>query len=488
LIRATLLNTIRDSIWYGAATLAARLAPIVLLPFYVRWFPPEGLGAIQGITAFAYFWYVVMALQICSVSMRFYHEYKTKSEQEKLVGTLLCILLVSIVLLGSGACLYSSFLSRYLFGQTGYKLTIILATLSTCIWVINDYFFTLLRLEKETRKYLAINLVQFISNVLLNYLCIRTLSLGLNGAFWALLFSQFLSACLLVWRGNVLRKLQFSPLIFKRVISYVSPLMIVPILEWFRNYYYQIYALKHFGEAELGSISIAIRIVQIFILIDAGLNLAWTPVAMSVIDNPRGKELYRYYYRYSFVLYVLCFLILSLFSKEGIFLFASDEYRNSFRYVPILFLLAFSRALLWHYNGIWIAERTAYITFAYGLGALTSVISIHLLGFMFHQYGVLLGAVIGSLVISYVVFVYSERFYHVGYSIKSVWYFLLFASLVIVYNLKIASSVITPIELSSKILFTLILSIAIYYLWLDKRERTEIKTLVSQFFVRFKIA
>ncbi len=488
MIKSSLTEMLRASMWYGVAILASRVAPIILLPFYVRWFSQEGMGAIQGITALSSLLYIMMALAFSDVAMRYYYEYKSSRELESFLGTLLAVLIIGIGFVWAIALLSSSYLSEYLFGNVNYQSTILIALSGALVWIINDFFFALVRLEKDTKRYLIISLSQLVANVFFNYLFIVVFPFGINGVFFALLLSQIIAMGMLIHNRYILVRPRFSWTILRRVLPYAQPLVISGILEWFRGYYYQIYSLKHFGEAELGSISIGIRIVQIFILIDAGLQRAWYPIAMSALSQPRWKELYRYYYRYSFMIYVIAFIVLSLFSKEGISLFATDEYKQAFRCVPILFLLPLSLSLSAHYaHGLWISEKTKYIAIATGCGAVVGMGLIHFLAVPFQQYGALFGAAIGSFVMAFTSFYFAERIYPIGYSLKPIWYFVPLAVIVIFYNLKIASSEITPLELAGKMVFALSALIAIYRIWLDKKERMEIKAVMNKYLLRFGV-
>ena len=154
--------------------------------------------------------------------------------------------------------------------------------------------------------------------------------------------------------------------------SFLLPYLLVPVLEWVRNYYYQLYSLKVLGEAELGVFAVGIRLVQIFILISN--RAIYGLAAYCDVCNrafPQGKRLYRYYYRYSLLIYFMVFLIISLFSKEAVLLISNAGYEQAFRYVPLLLVVPLASSLYGHFSiGIWIAEKTKYVTLAYGIGCL----------------------------------------------------------------------------------------------------------------------
>ena len=489
MIKTTLFNTVKDAVWYGASTMLARVSVVVLLPLYARWFVPAELGVVQGLIVMTNFCYVIMALQLISVTMRFYYEYEREGQLNELLGTLMAVLCLSIVSFGSFFIFKAFWISTYLFKSPAYRLTVVLALVGTAFWVVNDYLLALMRLRRRVVHYFLLSFFQFVGVVILNVIFIRYIVKGIDGVFWAMLFTNVILFVLLAFFGHIPAKLKWSTAIAKRAAKYTTPALIIPVMEWFRNYFYQLYSLKYFGEAQLGIISVAIRFVQIYILFDTAIALAWQPTSMSVIEHSRGKELYRYYYRYLMCVYLVLFVVLSLFSKEIILLAATEKYVSAFRCVPLLFLMPLGKALYSHYSmGITISEKTIYRTIANVCGAAVAIILIVFLGYIGGQYGVLIGSGIGSLAIALIALPFSNKYFRIGYSMRPLVITLLCCTVVSIYNAWIANLEVSGLEIAGKVMAVVALIALLYRYWLYGNEKEYIHNFMRSVGLRLRLA
>lgn len=488
MIKNSIISTAKDAVWYGAATILARLSIVLLLPAYARWFSPAELGIIQGFIVFINFSYVVMAVQMISVTMRFYYEYESRGTMHELLGTLMPVLLACTIIAAAVFIYKASWVSSYLFKSSGYSKVVIIGVVGTVLWVLNDYVMALLRLRRKVTGYLSVSAVQFCSVMLLNILLVWHYKMGINGVFWAVLISNIIISALLIAVGYVPKRYKFSYAVAKRAAKYTAPMLIIPILEWFRSYYYQLYLLRYFGEAELGVVSVAIRFIQVYILVETAISLAWQPTAMSVIDHPQGKDLYKCFYRYLQAIYLVLFVLLSLFSKEIISVVATDKYSTAFRYVPILFLMPLGKALYSHYSmGITICEKTVYRTFAIASGVGITVGFIILFGKFGGQYGVMIGSGLGSLAIAIISLIFSNRHYKIGYPMSPLLATLICAAIVIIYNVSISSAQISGVEIICKTGAVAALILFIYYYWLADNERQYVRKYTCDFGSRLRV-
>jgi O-antigen/teichoic acid export membrane protein len=483
MIYNSLVETFKDSIWYGIATFLSRASGIILLPLYSHWFLPEEFGMIQWIIILIPIAYAIVSLQTGDAIHRFYYIYESSMESGKLIGTHLLMLSVGIavLLLVMFNILETSVTT--IMGNTYATTVLKLAIVSTCFCILNDYFSALLRLRKRVKSYLLLSVMQLILLLVTNIAFIKFIGMGYEGVFYAMMVSHgiILVAHILIGTRDI--RLAVSINVLKRTLAYCYPLIIVALLEWLRMYFYQLYIGKQFGQMQLGYIAVGMRIVQIYVVSQTIFEMAWFRQSMEKMLHPRMNQLYQYFYRYSLVIFIVVFSIIALFSKEIIYLIARHEYLPAYKYIAIIFFVAFGEVLTSFFvMGILISEKTIYYMIAHIIGVSIGIPLIILLSKSYNIYGALCGAGLFSMILAFISLILANRVHRIGYVIKPLIPVILLCLLICLYNVLIANYDIVVVEMILKGIFCICLIITLYRFFLYQQERNILKETIVKCF------
>jgi O-antigen/teichoic acid export membrane protein len=338
-----------------------------------------------------------------------------------LYSTIYCTAFIAIFIVSVAGLFLSDYISYYLFGDVKYSDLISIVFVANFFSSFIDLFMLRYRLQRKLKTYVFYSAMRLLSIVGLNVLLVYVLRGGLRGVYESSLIS-FIVLCIVLFLANVRNiRLKISTSIFKRVLRYCLPTLAIPLLEWARVYFFQLYAMQEFGLESFGILSLSIRFMQIMIFIDYAMIMAWQPMMVKSIGQDNSHHLYRAYYKYSMIAYLLLYAVMVLYSKELLILFATRDYYAAYKYVGLVLMMPLGRALYNNYvNGITISEKTIYRTIAYVIGVAVNIISVMLFAKIWGIYGCIIGSVVGVLAIAFSTLYFAERLCRIGYTKKIV--------------------------------------------------------------------
>jgi len=334
---------------YGFGNILQTALSFILLPLYLRFFPPNEYGIISVLT-------VVMSLLTLFISggvmnglIRLYYEAEGVRRKELVGATCLWYLVVASL---GGAILFSQapLLSQALFRTEVYRNPIRILGFVFFFSMLRSVPLYILRLESKAGLYVGFSLFSFLADFLLKLYLIVSLGRGISGYFESSAIATMITLCLMI--PFVSKYIRFYPNIsfHKQLLRLGVPFIISGLSMWTLDVSDRLLLSRFSGESAVGIYSLAYTFANIF-----GVILA-TPVALLMDpfffafaagrSTDDTKRLLQRTLIYFFIVGGIFYLAIALGSGELLRVLtthfgAKEKYLEAANLVPILTLAPF---------------------------------------------------------------------------------------------------------------------------------------------------
>ena len=195
---------------YGVGTIVSQLVAFIMLPVYTRFLTPKDYGILELINITTGIIGIVVTIGIARALSRFYYEFETLREQNKVVSTtyityasiaLCCILLLLNL---------TDFFSAIILDSKKYSYFFKINFINLALGGLIDIGLMYLRITKKPFVYISITITRLVMLLSLNILFIVFLRKGVLGIFYSTLITRILFSAIITV-GILLRtNLRFS--------------------------------------------------------------------------------------------------------------------------------------------------------------------------------------------------------------------------------------------------------------------------------------
>ncbi len=195
-------SLLKTSLIYTALSFLQPLASFLLLPLYLAYFTPEEYGVFSLLNNCTIFFSLVGGLGIgVAVNSYFYHYQKNEEQLHAYVGNILAFsvylnIAIFVLLLFSGDVLFSLIFSSSVFSF--YPLGLLAVITGLCSTISVPYL-TVLRCQKDVRRFSIITLLIVLLTIVLQLLFVIGFQWGIEGALSARAVGAFSGAVAALW-------------------------------------------------------------------------------------------------------------------------------------------------------------------------------------------------------------------------------------------------------------------------------------------------
>jgi O-antigen/teichoic acid export membrane protein len=391
----------------------SKLIAVALLPLYTRYLTPSDYGAaevlITGVIAAS----IVMRLGIIEALLRFY--YQAGEEPDEVVKTAFASLLWTTTIGFLVALPLAEPISRLLLNHSDPGLMRI-AIFGLWVFTMFEFLTALFRIDERAKAYFAFT----VANVLVTIPVTVWLVVGEGRGASGLLWGQYATGALFL-AGLVIaqrRRLAVVPDfgLWRRMLRWGLPTMPAELSLYSLNFIDRLLIVRLVGLGDAGLYSLSVKFAQAVNVLVKGFQLAWPPLAYSIQDDEEARRAY--------AVIVTWFVSVTTFFVAGLWLLsrwivralAAPQFFESYKTIGLvstgvmLYALYLVLVIVLGRTG-----RTEYNFPATGAG---TVVNIALNLALLPSLGIV-GAGI-SLVASYAVvlvlmYVFTQRLFHVPY-------------------------------------------------------------------------
>ena len=401
-----------QSLIYGAGHVAARGVTFLLLPIYTNIFSLEDYGIISLIYTFLGFMNVVLHYGLDASLLK--HYMPADSEERKtILSNAYGSFLITTILFSLLLIIFRNNVSGLLFGINLPNITLLVVGILffDVLWSIHVL---ILRAEERPVYFSIISFLNVLSTLALNILFVIYLELGIYGVLLSNLITSgviFLITFPIILKRSSIKSLSLK--YWKKMMKFGVPFLPAGIFSMILELSDR-YILRYLTDIEtVGLYNAGYKLGLLILLIVMGFNMAWQPYFLK-----KEKEERKYIADVTTLVFaVLGFLwiLLLLWSdtmvkmKFGDFSFFGEQYWEATSIVPIIGLAyVFHAGYLIQLPGVYLLEKTGWIPWVRGLGALSNIILNFLL---IPEYGIVgaASATCLSFILMAVIFYFINR-------------------------------------------------------------------------------
>jgi O-antigen/teichoic acid export membrane protein len=398
---------------YTAASILSKLIAVALLPLYTRYLSPADYGAAEVMFTAVVSISIVVRLGLIEAVLRFY--YKDDEDPDRVVASTFAGLFWFSTIGALVALPFAGPISEALLDRPATEL----ARISIGgLWVLTmfEFLLTLFRLEERARAFFVTTILNVLATIGLTVVLVVGLDEGARG----LLVGSYASGAVFVAALIVLQwrrlSLRFDTALLRRLLRFGLPTMPAEVSLYLLNFIDRIIIVRSLGLAEAGLYSLAVKFAQAVNVLVRGFQLAWPPLAYSIRDDEEA--------RHTYATVVTLFVAACAFVVTGMWLLsrwivralAAPKFFESYEAIGLITVAVTLYAL--YMVMVVILGRTGRTEFNFpaAIAALITNVVLNLilvppLGIV----GAALALVASYLVVVALMYVFTQRLFHVPY-------------------------------------------------------------------------
>lgn len=438
---------------YGVSSIIGRVMNFLLTPLYTNVFVPQEYGVVTELYALVAFLIVFLTYGMETAFFRFGSRAKTDEERNRIFSTaLLCLLITSTVFIALISLNLGS-ISNFL-GYNDHPEYILYFTWIVALDAVATIPFARLRLRDKPIPFASVNLLSIVTNIGLNLFFILYCpkaylepsafghdlivsfynpEFGIGYIFVANLISSAVKFLALTpWMSGI--RYGFHKRIIKQLLPYALPLLLLGLAGIVNETFDRLLFKRLSGlpdqlaEVQLGIYGACYKVAMLLSIGIQAYRFAAEPFVFSLAENKDRDKTQSDIMKYYFIVAILITLTILCFLDVAVLLIG-QAYRSGMAVIPILLAAyvcygaVFNLSFWYKLNdktmyGMGIAIAGAIVTI------LLNIMLVPYIGYYGSAWGTF-GAYVVMLILSYY---FGQKYHPVKYDVKSIAFYILFAS------------------------------------------------------------
>lgn len=469
----------KDTAIYGISTMIGRFLNFILVPLYTNIFSPADYGIIQLIYAYMAILNIVFIYGLDSAYLKF-ASFKDVGDDKDNFSTPYVSILMTSLLFVFLIIMNISAIGNSLGIPSEYQYLIYFGAAILFLDANVVIPFLKLRLERRAKIFSLYRIINILVNILLNVYLIIILKWGIEAILLSNLIASAVSLLLLLPTIIKNFRFKFHSVLFKRMLKFGLPflpagfaVMLVQVID--------VPILEKLTDLQTVGIYKANYKLGIFMMLYVNMfQFAWQPFFLQNAKEPNAKEMFSKVLTYFTLAGSVMLVVVSLFISDiaqiriAGFSIIGSEYWSGLHIVPIVLLAYLINGMYSVFSaGIYIEEKSIYVPFITGAGAVVNIIVNFLLIPVLSLTGAALATFASYFVMALGYYFVTQKFYQIKYELKRIGH-ILFAVLItgtLFYYLHSSGNLLFVY----KILILIIFSLYIYFVAVNRNEINLIK-------------
>ncbi|MCL4278344.1 MAG: oligosaccharide flippase family protein [Ignavibacteriaceae bacterium] len=469
----------KDTAIYGISTMIGRFLNFILVPLYTNIFSPADYGIIQLIYAYMAILNIVFIYGLDSAYLKF-ASFKDVGDDKDNFSTPYVSILMTSLLFVFLIIMNISAIGNSLGIPSEYQYLIYFGAAILFLDANVVIPFLKLRLERNAKIFSLYRIINILVNILLNVYLIIILKWGIEAILLSNLIASAVSLLLVLPTIIKNFRFKFHSVLFKRMLKFGLPflpagfaVMLVQVID--------VPILEKLTDLQTVGIYKANYKLGIFMMLYVNMfQFAWQPFFLQNAKEPNAKEMFSKVLTYFTLAGSVMLVVVSLFISDiaqiriAGFSIIGSEYWSGLHIVPIVLLAYLINGMYSVFSaGIYIEEKSIYVPFITGAGAVVNIIVNFLLIPVLSLTGAALATFASYLVMALGYYFVTQKFYQIKYELKRIGH-ILFAVLItgtLFYYLHSSGNLLFVY----KILILIIFSLYIYFVAVNRNEINLIK-------------
>lgn len=414
----------RNTLVYGAGTVARRIASFIMLPVYTHYLTPTDYGVLELLQLTVDVAVILISAGTTAGLLRFYFKAEDEAERNATMVSAF-VLLTALNAIATLALLLAAapIADVALRGAASPALVRIVA-LDLLLQGAISVPMTLMQARGRAMLHSVTSLLTLVGQLGLNILLVVVLKQGVAGVLWSTLIVHLVSGAFLV--GWMLRQTgwRISPRAMRDLRRFAIPYQLTTAGTFVLTFgdRFVIQAVRSAGEVGLYSLAYKFGFLLAVIAVKPFMT-AWTPERFAAAQLPRVERdrLYSSGFRYLNMIVLSTAVGIALFVDPLLTVMSDPAFHGAARLVPIIVLAyafqAWSDVVKF---GIDASEQTRYVTYATWGAAVPLVAGYLVLIPLYGGFGAAIATLVGFVVRFGLMFVFAQRVWPVRYEWGSI--------------------------------------------------------------------
>jgi O-antigen/teichoic acid export membrane protein len=415
---------IKSFLSFGLATVIERVIAFVLLPIYTRYFTTAEFGVIDLITVVIGMIIIFAHLQLETSLQRYYFDYEG-DEKNLFISTIVITMVILSVILMIILALGSGLVSQLVLKNVHYSNLFILAAVQIPFINYSMLALVILRYEKKNKLFTIMISVKMLLTVLFTVIFVVWLRMGLNGVFYAQLIGLVVSSVLLFFSIREFSTYKISNGLLKKAFAYAIPQFPARIGSVLLTYANRFFMVGYLTLSAVGIYSLSLKLASVLQLVYAAFVMAWAPFMFEQRKRDNHKEVFAKVLLLTASPLFLLVSIISIFSKELVYIVASPKFLSASHYLGALclyFALFIFKEIV--DIGPKFTEKTKYLSYTFFISLVVNLVSLYFSVKLYGLEGVVYSMLLTNTVLLIVSWVISNKLYYIPYN---AWQFIFMA-------------------------------------------------------------
>lgn len=410
-----------DTAIYGVSTMVGRFLNFLLVPFFTNIFPPSEYGIIQILFAYIAILNIFYLYGMDSAYLKF-AAFKDVGDEKDNFSTPYISVFTSSLFFSLLIILFKDPIAIKLGIPADYHYLVYFAVAIIFLDVNGFIPFLTLRLNREAKKFSIIRILNICVNLALNLYLILVLDWGIEAILFSNIIASLVSLILLI--PTILRnfKFGFNTILFKRLLKFGLPylpaglgVMVVQVID--------VPILERLTDLATVGIYKANYKLGIFMMLFVTMfQYAWQPFFLQNAKEENAKLMFSKVLTYFTLVGSILLVTVSFFISDiahiqiaGYSLIGSS-YWEGLNIVPIvLFAYLINGIYVIFSAGIYIEEKSLYVPFIAGAGAVVNIVANFALIPIIGIYGAAFATFAAYLVMAVGYYSVTQKFYRISY-------------------------------------------------------------------------
>ena len=413
-----------DTLIYGISTVVGRLIGFLLVPIYTHALTPSDYGIVAIAFSYIAFLNIFYSYGMESAYFRFAAKLEKGDSKTKFSTPFISLFITSI--------LFSSiilFCNSEFANLIDINKTEIISISAGIIFfdTISIIPFASLRLEKKSKIFVSIKLVNIFSNVIFNIYTLFVLKLGLIGIFYSGLTSSIITFIFLIPQIKIDFKAKFSFSLYKELLKFGLPYIPVGISSIALQVIDRPILNSLLNTDQVGIYQSSFKLGVLMNLFTLMFEYAWRPFYLNHAKDLNIKNIisrvFSYYVFFGltillfFTIFISDFVTFEIFGKTII----AKNYWSGLIIVPIVLTGYFFTGCGFNFNaGIQIMKKTKSLIWTSLIAIIISLTCNFIFIPMFGISGAAISFTLGAFISSFGIFYVSQKAYPVEYEWKRI--------------------------------------------------------------------
>jgi O-antigen/teichoic acid export membrane protein len=329
----------RDVAVYGLASALVQVVAVVTTPVYARVLGPAGYGVLEVLLVAASFVITALLEAVGVAAVRLYFG-ETEERRSSLLSTGFVSVVTATAVAALVAVAAAGALSEWLLGGEGAETAIVAAALYLPLAVAHRFSAEVLRIQRRPWGYLVSSVTAAVVGGATGIVLVAGFDRGPEGVYYG--FAAGAGAalvCNLVMAGRALAP-RFVPDQLRQLLRFGGPLVAAALAGWSLVLVDRVILVQFEPLREVGYYGLANRLANVLLIAVYAFAAAWSPYILGLHhDDPAAERRVRAdVLRHFLAGMAVLAVVVGLFSREVVALFAGDDFEPAAAVVPTLCL------------------------------------------------------------------------------------------------------------------------------------------------------